>query len=209
MLLVTCRVEPATDSANVERDLAPVPLLLGYFVRKQNHASAGRKHRNAAGNSRLQVVEHAKFAKQFALHGRFAARKHDTIELLVQVARLAELDALCAKLFKLMFMFNEGALDGQNANKRFSHIRNSICESPMELYGRRCLSSHEQHVGAVPANRRGLPSNPMGDSRISPFHVSMDSYSENGQRAFVLGSRRGPIVALDNLPKESEIKEAP
>ena len=82
-------------------------LALGYFVRKQNHASAGRKHRNAAGNSRLQVVEHAKFAKQFALHGRFAARKHDTIELLVQVARLAELDALCAKLFKLMFMFNE------------------------------------------------------------------------------------------------------
>ena len=78
----------------------------------------------------------------------------------------------------------------------------------MESYGRRCLSSHEQHVGAVRLVRT-LPSNPMGESRISPFHVSMDSYSENGQRALVLGSRREPIVALDNLPKESEIKEAP
>lgn len=146
--------------------------------------------------------------EQFALHGRFAARKHDTIELSVQVARLSELDALRAKLLKLMFMFNEGALDGQNANKRFSHIRNSICESPMESYGRRCLSSHEQHVGAVRLVRTLHPI-PWATRESLHFTFQWIPIARMDNAPLVLGSRRGPIVALDNLPKESEIKEAP
>ena len=77
---------------------------------QQNHAGAGRQHRQSLPDFLLQRREHAQLMQQLALHRAFAAGQHHAVQRLLQIRQLAQLDALSAQLCQRVYMLDKRTL---------------------------------------------------------------------------------------------------
>ena len=84
---------------------------------EQDEPGAGREHRHALLDAAVQRLEHAELGEELALRGRLAPGEHETVEGLLEVGGLPQLDALLAKAGKGMLMLDEGALDGEDGGR--------------------------------------------------------------------------------------------